>query len=95
LEEVSFLSSRNTQLEEDVIEVPKLKENCLKLQQQLEISLLLLGEKEEELEAMVMDMKEIKHMYTAHIAELIEKISTSGDKDLAQVDAAIDPKPMA
>lgn len=73
------MSSRNAQLEEDCIELPRVKDECQKLQKQLEISLLLLGEKEEELEAIVMDMKEIKNMYTAHIAELIEKVSTNAE----------------
>ncbi len=72
------MSSRNSQLEEAAIDLQRLKEQISSLQKQLEISLLLLGEKEEELEAMMLDMKDVKHMYSSHIAELVEQVSTAG-----------------
>ena len=75
LEEVSFLSARNAQLEEDTAEFPSMKEELQASRKQIEVLLVLLGEKEEELEATMMDMKEIKNMYASHIQELLENIA--------------------
>jgi hypothetical protein len=43
-------------------------------QSQIEVLLVLLGEKEEELEALLLDMREVKHMYKAQMEELLIKI---------------------
>jgi hypothetical protein len=74
LEEVSFLSSRNTQLEEDTIALPGLQEDLTVKEKQIEVLLVLLGEKEEELQGALEDMKEIKLMYRNQIEELLGKI---------------------
>ena len=79
LEEVSFLSARNAQLEEDTTELPLLKETVQENQKQLDVLLVLLGEKEEELEATLMDMKEVKNMYASHMEELLEKIAATSN----------------
>ena len=39
----------------------------------IELLLVLLGEKEEELEGLMGDMREVKTMYRAHLEELLEK----------------------
>lgn len=72
LEEVSYLSMRNSQLEEQCASVPKLQAENEAFTKRLELVLVLLGEKDEELEAMMSDMQEVKHMYRAHLEELIE-----------------------
>lgn len=71
LEEVSYLSMRNSQLEEQCASVPTLKFELQAVTKRLELLLVLLGEKEEELEAMMSDMKEMKNMYRNHIEELM------------------------
>lgn len=75
LEEVSYLSMRNSQLEEQSSSVPSLRADLEATAKRVELLLVLLGEKEEELEAMMGDMKEVKHMYRSHMEELIEKCS--------------------
>ena len=69
---MSFLSARNAQLEEDTADLPTLKEELQSSKKQIDVLLVLLGEKEEELEATLMDMKEVKNMYTAHMEELLD-----------------------
>lgn len=66
---------RNAQLEEQSSAVPTLRADLDATAKRVELLLVLLGEKEEELEAMMGDMKEVKHMYRAHMEELIEKCS--------------------
>ncbi len=74
---MSYLSARNVQLEDDLVQFPTLKKELSEKQKQLEISLVLLGEKEEELEAALNDMKEVKNMYRNHIEELLMKVLPS------------------
>ncbi len=74
---MSYLSARNVQLEDDLVQFPTLKRELAEKQKQLEISLVLLGEKEEELEAALNDMKEVKNMYRNHIEELLMKVLPS------------------
>ena len=52
--------------------MPKLQAENEAFTKRLELVLVLLGEKDEELEAMMSDMQEVKHMYRAHLEELIE-----------------------
>ncbi len=75
LEEVSYLSSRNAELEEKVLSVPGLHATISELQSKSNILLNILGEKDEELEATLDDMKEVKYMYRAQLEELLEKIA--------------------
>jgi predicted nucleic acid-binding Zn-ribbon protein len=75
LEEVSYLSMRNSQLEEMTTSVPQLQQNLEASTKKLEMLLVLLGEKEEELEAMMADMKEVKNMYRSHMEDLMDKIN--------------------
>jgi len=85
LEEVSYLSMRNSQLEEQSASVPHLQSELEAHKKRLELVLVLLGEKDEELEAMMSDMQEVKHMYRAHLEELIEtSISPTAAKNGAK-----------
>jgi hypothetical protein len=64
---------RNSQLEEQCTSVPQLKAEAEALGKRTEMLLVMLGEKEEELEAVLGDMREVKHMYRVHLDELLEK----------------------
>lgn len=64
---------RNSQLEEQCASVPTLQAEADALGKRTEMLLVMLGEKEEELEAVLGDMREVKHMYRAHLDELLEK----------------------
>ena len=44
---------------------------------QVEVLLVLLGEKEEELEALLHDMNDVKLMYKSHIEDLLQQIAPS------------------
>ena len=78
LEEVSYLSMRNSQLEESCASVPQLQADVSAKKVRIDILLTMLGEKEEELEAIMSDLQEVKFMYKSHYEELLEKIIDSG-----------------
>lgn len=54
----------------------------------IDVLLVLLGEKEEELEAMIGDLKDVKGLYKDQIEDLLERIvtlpSTSSSPSIAQ-----------
>jgi len=77
LEEVSFLSSRNSQLEEAMLEHDVIQTQLSTSRKQVEVLLVLLGEKEEELEALLHDMNDVKLMYKSHIEDLLQQIAPS------------------
>ena len=77
LEEVSYLSMRNSQLEESCRMMPQIKINLEQYKKQADVLLLMLGEKEEEMEGLISDMKEIKYLYSHQIEELLERINPS------------------
>ena len=70
---MSYLSSRNSQLEEECATLPSLRAEVERSGKRIELLLVLLGEKEEELEGLMGDMREVKTMYRAHLEELLEK----------------------
>ena len=75
LKEVTFLSSRNAQLEEEADGVSGLKAELEKSKKQQSLLLLMVGEKDEEIEAAHSDMKEVKLLYRAQLdALLAEKL---------------------
>lgn len=83
LEEVSYLSMQNSQLEEETEALPQLRQDFENASKQNELLLVLLGEKDEELEAMVSDMQEVKLLYQSHMEELIEgKVGTATGSSL-------------
>jgi hypothetical protein len=73
LEEVSFLSSKVSSFEEDMTSIKPLTIEIAKLKEQKDTLLILLGEKEEQLEHMAQDMKEIKELYHEEMKRLVEK----------------------
>lgn len=77
LKEVTFLSSRNAQLEEQSASVPQLRDEVVVSRRKNDMLLVLLGEKEEELEAMEGDMKEVKSLYRSQMNELLERVAGS------------------
>jgi molecular chaperone GrpE (heat shock protein) len=75
LEEVSFLSSRLTEYEDEHNNSAKSKADIKLLVEQNNTLLLLLGEKEEELESIYQDMKDIKSLYQAEIENLVRRVA--------------------
>jgi chromosome segregation ATPase len=73
LEEVSYLSSKVSSFEEGQSSLKPLRAEISKLKEQNETLLILLGEKEEELEGLMQDMKEIKELYREELNRLLEK----------------------
>ena len=63
------------QLEEQVTSSPKLLEKIDDYRQRNDVLLALLGEKEEELEACYVDIKEVKNMYKEQIEELMNRVA--------------------
>jgi hypothetical protein len=75
LEEVSYLSARNSQIEETLLSFEFIKAESMENKKQVEVLLVLLGEKEEELEGLLHDMNEVKHLYKSHIEELMQQVA--------------------
>ena len=74
LDEVNYLSAKNAKLEEDVSSVPQLREETKASRGRIEVLLVLLGEKEEEVEAILSDLKDVRGMYKDQIEELLNKV---------------------
>jgi len=77
LEEVNYLSNRNAELEDRSAFLPQVQLEREAQARRVEMLLVLLGEKDEELEGTLADMKEVKHMYRSHMEELIERVSAT------------------
>jgi hypothetical protein len=77
LEEVSYLSSKSMEYEEKMKAYPSLANDFNKLKDQNNTLLLLLGEKEEELEGLVEDMKDVKYLYRNEIESLMIRMNGS------------------
>lgn len=71
LSEVTTLSARNAQLEEDAAGVPALQAALTRARSEAEVLMLLLGEKEEEVEAAQADMREVKALYRGQMETLL------------------------
>jgi hypothetical protein len=74
LEEVTFLSARNSQVEEQIASLPSLQDEIKVLKKTNDALLVLVGEKDEEVETIFSDLKEVKTLYRDQIAELLNKI---------------------
>ena len=74
LEEVSYLSSRNVELEERVAATEELQVELNESAVRTDTLLGLLGEKEEEVESVLSDMKDMRDLYKHHIEELSLKV---------------------
>jgi hypothetical protein len=70
LQETSFLSSRNSELEERLMKLENSAVNIEKLETENTILLNLLGEKQEELELTLADIKEVKFLYRTELDQL-------------------------
>ena len=57
--------------------MPQIKVDLEQYKKQADVLLLMLGEKEEELEGLISDMKEVKYLYSHQIEELLERINPS------------------
>ena len=86
LKEVTFLSSKNTQLEETLMKDGDLRERYTKLNHQLEVLLVMVGEKEEEIVAMREEMKEMQALYKNQIATLVEQVVGIGRNGIDGLD---------
>ena len=75
MEEVSYLSSINAQLEEKISSQGSLVAEALTIRRQKDALLVLLGEKEEELQAAMADNIEVKTMYQMQIKELLNQVA--------------------
>ena len=71
LSEVTTLSARNAQLEEAASGVPALQASLARARSEVEVLMLLLGEKEEEVEAAQADMREVKALYRGQMETLL------------------------
>jgi TATA element modulatory factor len=77
LQEVNYLSSRNAQLEEEMASMPRLSEQLTSMKVKNELLLTMLGEKQEELEGVLADMKEVKNLYREELDQLLARIAPS------------------
>lgn len=75
LQEVSFLSARNSELEDKIGAIELTQQQLTKFETENTILLNLLGEKEEELENILVDMKEVKNLYRAQLDSLYAQIT--------------------
>lgn len=77
---MNYLSAKNAKLEEDSASVPALLEESRTCRSRIEVLLVLLGEKEEEVEAMMGDIQDIKGMYKDQMQELLEQVIQEREK---------------
>lgn len=89
LEEVSYLSSRNAQLEEQTVAMPGMSGELDSYKERLDVLLLLLGTKEEELEAAYADMKEVKTMYRTQLDDLLNQMAPDNGTTTSVVHSSI------
>ena len=71
LAEVTTLSARNAKLEEEAANMSSLTEALAKSRQETEVLLLLVGEKEEELEAAASDLRDVRALYREQMETLL------------------------
>jgi len=71
LEEVSFLSSKISEYEESLDSLPRITAELADLRGKNDALLVLLGEKEEELENTIQDMQDMKSLYRTEIEKLL------------------------
>ncbi|XP_060925418.1 TATA element modulatory factor [Limanda limanda] len=71
-EELVRLTNLNDEMEEQVIEIPKLKVQLKELEQRHNTILQMYGEKAEEAEELRLDLEDVKNMYKLQIDELLK-----------------------
>lgn len=75
LDEVNYLSLRNSQLEEQCAHLPHVAEELAASKKRIDVLLVMLGEKEEELEGAMSDLREVKDMYRTHMEDLMDRLA--------------------
>lgn len=75
LEEVSFLSGKNSELEEQINSLPVMMREVTTLKKSNEALLMLLGEKDEEVDSAFDDLKEVQHLYKSQIEALLDQVA--------------------
>ena len=68
------MSARNAQVEEQISSLPSLQEEIKSLKKTNDALLVLVGEKDEEVESIFSDLKEVKNLYRGQIEELLNKV---------------------
>ncbi len=71
VEELTYVSGRNAELEEFYNKHQALANEFKDIQKQNELLLSMLGEKSEELEACVQDLQDVKSLYRNQLDELL------------------------
>lgn len=74
---MSYLSARNADLEESMGNSSNSADAIAKLDKENSILLNLLGEKEEELENIMADLKDVKHLYQSQLESLYDQLAPS------------------
>ena len=74
LDEISYLSRKNAELEELIQSIASMKEELKSTSKKSDILLVMLGEKEEELDGLRQDMREVKNLYKDQIGQLMEQL---------------------
>ena len=103
LDEVSYLSATNTKLSEQLRGLPELTEKMGAMKRRIDVLLVMLGEKDEELEATIADMKEVKYLYRGQLDDLLMKVvppddegskrkSRAGTEDVAALSQQLSPQ---
>jgi chromosome segregation ATPase len=72
LKEVTFLSSRNAQLEEELEKAAPLSETLRQAKHSQNLLLLMVGEKEEEIESLRGDIADVKDLYREQLNAMVE-----------------------
>ena len=75
LQEVSYLSARNAELEESLGSDSNSAEAIARLEKENTVLLNLLGEKEEELENVLDDLKDVKNLYKLQLEALYDQVA--------------------
>lgn len=75
LEEVSYLSSKIAELDDKLHGLSLVEEELSHVKKRNDTLLILLGEKDEELQASFSDNMEVKNLYRVHIEELLLQLA--------------------
>lgn len=75
MQEVSYLSARNAELEESLDSNSNSTEAIARLEKENAVLLNLLGEKEEELENVLDDLKDVKNLYKLQLEALYDQLT--------------------
>ena len=84
VEELTYVSSRNCELEEFYTKHGTLMTELRESQKQREVLLTMLGEKSEEVEACMQDLQDVKELYRNQMDDLLQfKIMATGGTNIS------------